>query len=298
MTPTETELTEFPCPICNSTEHRVLYPDTLGSQLPEFGYDFSPRHSDHYRVVRCRHCRHAYCSPRSVDLHRSYVDVEDREYLKNEAQRVATARKVLEVIRRFKSAGRLLDVGCAPGDFLDVAKQYYEAEGLELSQWSARIAMQSGHIIHTCRLSELQPPVSYAIITMWGVIEHFEFPAVEITEIHRLLKDKGIVCLWTGNIDSLPSRLLGAKWWYIQGQHIQFFSRESLDKLFQDHGFTRLYLGRYPYIMSLPSVAKSLARYPFLGVIAQGLFGRQKFENLRITFRLPGELFAIFQKRC
>lgn len=292
----EPELAEFPCPVCGGTEFRVLYVDTLGNRLPEFGYDFSPRHTDHYRIVRCAHCRHVYCSPRLANLHCSYLDVQDDEYLRNEAQRVATYEKIIDTIRRFNPDGRLLDVGCAIGDFLSVARRYYNTEGLELSRWAAALARKKAHTVHCCRLSELNPDAPYDVLTMWGVIEHFEYPRQELTEIGRLLKHGGLVCLWTGDIDSLPSRLLGAKWWYVQGQHIQFFSLRSLDSLFASAGFTRVHLERYPYVMSFRSIAKSLSRYRLLGAIANRLLGGSLFEKIKLTLRLPGELFAIYRK--
>jgi len=136
----------------------------------------------------------------------------------------------------------------------------------------------------------------YDVVTMWGVIEHFEFPRQELDAIRKLLTPHGLVCLWTGDIDSLPSRLLGSKWWYVQGQHIQFFSLRSLDGMFASAGFVRVHLERYPYVMSLRSIAKSLRRYRVLGAIANWLFGGLRFERIRLTFRLPGELFAIYQK--
>ena len=237
MTPAESNLTEFPCPVCGAVDYQELYPDKLGNGLPKFGYDFSPRHSDHYRVVRCAHCQHAYCSPRPANLYRSYLDVQDAEYLRNEAQRVATYEKTIDTIRRFKPQGKLLDVGCASGDFLAVARRNYGVEGLELSRWAAALARERGYAVHACRLSELLQSTLYDVVTMWGVIEHFEFPRHELAEIRRLLTPHGLVCLWTGDIDSLPSRLLGSKWWYVQGQHIQFFSLRSLDGLFASAGF-------------------------------------------------------------
>ncbi len=293
----ETELVDFPCPICENVDYDVIHPDTLDNCLPEFGYDFNSRHSDHYRIIRCQSCSHGYCSPRPADLYRSYIDVEDSEYLKNTTQRLETASLVIETIRKIKLSGRLLDIGPATGDFLSIAKKYYDSDGLELSKWAANIAVKKGHTIHSCRLSELVTNTDYDIITMWGVIEHFEFPKDEIIEIKRILAADGIVCFWTGDIDSWLARLLGSKWWYIQGQHIQYFSQRSLDKLFDEQGFKRIYTARYPYVMSLESMAKSLGRYPFIGPLANAIFSNSLFGKWTITFRLPGELFAIYQKQ-
>lgn len=288
--------TDIPCPICGSGDFQVLYADTLGDRLPDFGYDFSPSHRLSFRTVRCEHCGHGYSSPLPADIYANYIDVEDAEYIRNREQRLMTAEKVLSVIRRLKPSGKLLDVGCATGDFLDAARKNYAAQGLELSTWAANIAAATGVRIHRQRLSEMQADEQYDIVTLWGVIEHFETPRKEIAEINRLLKTGGLLCLWTGDLDSWIARLLGKRWWYVQGQHIQMFTMGSLEKLMQESGFVRKKMERYPYVMSLRSIAKSLGRYKALGALARLLLDNRLWGDVRITLKLPGEMFGIFEK--
>ena len=296
MIPAAAPKVEIPCPVCRSGEYRIMYPDTLGSRLPEFGYDFSPSHTHSYRVLRCRSCRHAYCSPMPANLFENYVSVRDEEYLKNRQQRIDTGERVVSIIRKFKQSGYLLDVGCATGDFLCVASSHFKVEGLELSNWAADIAAEKGFVIHRKRLSALRADGHYDVVTLWGVIEHFEDPAMEIGEIHRLLRAGGIVCLWTGDVDSMLSRLLGRRWWYFQGQHIQYFSRKSIDRLFADHGFVPRAMRTYPYVMTLRSLAKSLGRYRVIGAVARALFDNSRIGEWKVTFSLPGEMLAIYEK--
>ena len=288
--------THILCPICGSADSHALYADTLGNRLPDFGYDFSPSHRLSFRTVRCSYCGHGYSSPLPADIYANYIDVEDAEYMRNREQRLMTAEKVLSVILRFKPLGKLLDVGCATGDFLDVARKYYNAQGLELSTWAANVAAGTGAHIHRQRLSEMPEGEQYDIVTLWGVIEHFETPRKEIAEINRLLKLGGLLCLWTGDLDSWIARLLGKRWWYVQGQHIQMFTMDSLEKLMLETGFVRKEMTRYPYVMSLRSIAKSLGRYQALGALAHLLLDNRLVGDIRITLKLPGEMFGIFEK--
>lgn len=289
-------LVELDCPVCGSKRSTTVYPDTLGDALPEFGYDFGPRHCAHYRVVRCPDCSHAYCSPRHPDIFRNYVDVEDHAYLKNQEQRIATATRVVSAISRYKAGGRLLDIGCSTGDFLDLARNSYAVEGLELSGWAADTAERRGLTAHRCTLEEFKPGAPYDVITLWGVIEHFEFPARELANLNRLLEPGGLVCLWTGDFDSVFSKMLGERWWYIQGQHIQYFTRRSIERLFRSHGFSLVSRSRYPYVMSFNAIAKSLARYPGIGRIFAALVSLLGIGHRQITIRIPGEMFLIFRK--
>lgn len=289
---------DFPCPICDSKEYTVLYESTLSRELPNFGYDFSPDHNEMYRVIQCTQCTHAYSSPRPKELYEKYTEVVDHEYLKNHEQRQLTAKKVLSTIHKYRSApeSTLLDIGCATGDFLIAAQEYYHVAGLELSDWASEIAQKRGLKIYKNTLDKLRN-FHADVVTLWGVIEHFEYPAREVREIHRILQPGGIVCLWTGNFNSWIAKLLGRKWWYMQGQHIQLFTQGSLDQLFLENQFEKIHAERYPYVMSLRSIAKSLERYPVVAPIARLLLNLRWIKHWKITLRIPGEMFAIYRKK-
>lgn len=290
------DLAEISCPVCESREHRVRRESTLGDAFPEFGYQFTPAHVRSYRIVECRECGHWYCSPLPADLHVHYTGVEDAEYLRNEAQRMATSRKVLETLRRHKPGGRLLDVGCSTGDFLLAAQGDYQVEGLELSSWAAAIARRRGLEVHETTLEGMQGRELFDIVTLWGVIEHLERPAREIGHIHRLMKPGGLLCLWTGNRDSWVAHLLGWKWWYFMGQHIQYFSAATLDRLLRRCGFAKVDLRNYPYVLDMAAVANSIGRYPLASAIFAPLLRLPVLAPRRVTFSLPGEMFAVYAR--
>lgn len=290
-------MVHFPCPICGKNGHAALYPDTLGGGLPRFGYDFTPEHMKTYRVLFCPDCRHGYASPRPERLWQQYEDVEDPAYLKRQPERLLSALRVLRKITNHRPSGRLLDIGCATGDFLDAARRHYDAEGLELSRWASEVARGRGLMVHRSDLAGFHPSKPYDLLTLWGVIEHFEQPIEEIRRMNGLLRRGGLVCLWTGDIASLPARLFGKQWWYIQGQHLQVFSRRSLRSAFAQAGFKEIWVGRYPHVATLGSVAKSLSRYPAVGAIARSLFSHPAVSRIQVMLALPGEMFAIFKKR-
>jgi len=237
-----------------------------------------------------------YCSPLPKQLFEQYVDVEDIEYLRNEAQRLATAAKVIDTLQKYRKTGRLLDVGCSTGDFLRVASRHYDVEGIELSKWAAGIARERGLEIHECCLSDLRSTQPYDVVTLWGVIEHLENPKNEINHIFRLMNHDGILCIWTGNVDSLTARLLGKKWWYFMGQHIQYFSETTLHRLLEQCGFRRVIIQNYPYVLNMASVANSIGRYPLLSKVLSGVLRSRALSSAEITFALPGEMFAIYSR--
>jgi len=287
-----------PCPVCGSMDQKLLYNDTLGDALPAFDYAFSPEHNRTYRIMRCQSCTHAFSIVPHKNLWENYQSVIDDEYLKRQDERLMTSLNVVNILRKNKSSGTLLDIGCATGDFLSIARNFYDVEGLELSDWSARIAQDSGFTIHTCTLSEMQGSGLYDIITLWGVIEHFESPRNEAGHISRLLRPGGVVCLWTGDINSWIAHILGRKWWYIQGQHIQYFSRKSLCRLFEDNDFELVSMEKYPFATNFRSLSKSLRRYSVVNNVFGHLFEQRFFADRKINLSLPGEMYAIFRKKA
>lgn len=288
---------EFPCPVCDSTDFAVEYPDTIGALDASFDYNFARNFNLTYRIIKCRDCGHHYASPRPESLWSRYSgDDSDSIYMENSDQRIATSHEALKRIIGYKEKGRLLDVGCATGDFLTVAKTFYKVEGLELSEWSSKLAQKKGFSVHRQLLSEMKIRNHYDIVTLWGVIEHFEYPKKEIENISGLLKDGGLVCLWTGDVSSVVAKVLGKKWWYYQGQHIQMFTQKSICRLFESSGFKKVYIGPYPYVVTSRSLINSLSRYPSIRKIAEPILKMKIISSLKFTLKLPGEMFAIFEK--
>ncbi len=288
---------EVHCPVCAANDYDVVFPDTLGRRPPVFGYKWVPEIRNMYRAVRCRACAHVYSSPRLDNMYAYYTDVVDESYLANDQLRRETAEIVLQTLRQFAPSGKLLDVGCSTGDFLMVAKKYYDVEGLELSDWAAEIARKQGLTVHVEKLEQLvQAKPLYDVATMWGVIEHLEHPATEARHINRLLRTGGIVTLWTGDSDSFYARLLGQRWWYILGQHIQFFNWRSLDRLMSDCGFVRVHKGVYPYVISFKYLGISMSRYRGIGAVARTAFRLLGLNNRRFVLKKSDEMFAVYRK--
>lgn len=239
-----------------------------------------------------------YCSPIPENIARCYVDVVDHEYLRHSSSRILSGKAVLADIARYESSGTLLDVGCATGDFLIAAKDCgYQAEGIELSKWSSQVARDRGLTVYQEPLELLaaRSAGKYDIITLWGVIEHFARPDLEMNHIRGLLKPGGILAMWTGDIDSVTSRLLGRKWWYWQGQHIQYFSHRSLKCLIERSGLSHITTTRYPFVMTYETLSNSLRRYgsrsAMLRILAP-LFAIKATWSLR----LPGEMLFLARR--
>lgn len=286
------------CPLCGSGKTKELYSSSIDIKKLSFTYVKTPDSGKTFRSVRCLKCTHVFCNPVPKDIYKNYEDVEDKQYLKYTESIRESAKIILPLINKILPKGKILDVGCATGEFLSVARDFgYSVEGLELSKWSSEIAKKKNIKIFRKTLKALATHYSnkYDIITLFGVIEHFENPKKEIQNIVKLLKPGGLVVIWTGDINSISSKILRHDWWYWQGQHIQYFSQRSLTLLAKKYGLNFFMIRTFPFVATYGLVKNSLSRYrvqPLMMMLSKPFF---RMKNKWI-FYLPGEMLWFGRK--
>src|SRR3989338_2640527 len=198
------------CNLCGGSRYYLVYRQRRSKKSEEISpknytiSEMNPEKPD--KIVQCMGCGLVYAilSKESFDdIKRNYADMQDDEYVREEKGRRAQARIVLSKILKFKKTGRLLDVGCGPGLFLDEAKrQGWEVAGVDFSSWAKTYAKEKfGIEIFQGPLEEAQfTGRSFDVIVMNDVIEHLEDPQLALKEIRRVLKNDGIVYISTPEI--------------------------------------------------------------------------------------------------
>ena len=122
---------------------------------------------------------------------------------------ILNARWRLDLIRKFRTSGKLLEVGCARGDFLSVAKESFEVSGVEpnpgLADDAEKVAPIHRDVIETL------PWRDFDVITSFHVIEHVDSPKRFVSAMAERIKPGGLLVLETPDIDSLPFRFMKAR---------------------------------------------------------------------------------------
>ena len=283
----------IPCNLCGSTDYEVLYSDELEMKAATVDYNFCPDTRKTYQIVKCPKCGIIYTNP-MPSIETSYHDTKDETYLRSKKQRVRTAEHLMKKILCYKSGGRLLDVGCSTGIQLDAASKHFDVEGIELSHWAYREA-SSRHKVHNVTLSELDLCEQFDVVTLIGVIEHFEDPVRELQLIHRALKPGGLFVIYTGDVDAWLPRLLGKKWWWYQGMHVFYFSLKTCKAMLDKCGFKVIRNGMHCSYFEVYSLGNSLKRYK-LGLLLNPLFNLPGIKNLMIPVKLSGEMLLFATK--
>jgi len=110
--------------------------------------------------------------------------------------------------------GRLLDIGCLWGSFLDSARQSgFDVTGIEPYERAARYARNilKLNVLSGSLKDVALPYPSFDAITILDVIEHLCDPVEELRTVLRLLKLNGVLVVVTPNVEGLPVRVLGLK---------------------------------------------------------------------------------------
>ncbi len=207
-----------------------------------------PGYGQHFRIVRYVQCGFIYANPRisSSEILEACQSVEDPLYLQECQGRERTFCKHLAPVHSMTGAPnghKLLDVGAYTGVFVEVAQAAgWEAVGVEPSAWPTQ-AQQSGIPDRLGTLSSVSfSPESFAVITLWDVIEHFDAPRVELESVYCLLRPSGIVVIHTIDADSPTAKLLGGRWPFLMEMemHIAFFSRTTLTAMLEQVGLRHI----------------------------------------------------------
>ena len=195
------------------------------------------------RLVRCRRCGLEYINPRprAKAIVDAYSRGDDPAYVSQVDARQRTFDRALAQIEGLRPGGwRLLDVGTAAGAFLAAARERgWTVEGCEPNRWLADWG--SRHYGLNIRAGELfdQPFVaaSFDVVTLWDVIEHTPDPARVIGRARELVRPGGLLIVNYPDRGSWLARLLGRRWPFLSSVHLYYFTRDTITRLLERHGF-------------------------------------------------------------
>jgi 2-polyprenyl-3-methyl-5-hydroxy-6-metoxy-1,4-benzoquinol methylase len=200
-------------------------------------------------------------------------------------------------------SGRLLDMGCGLGFFLERMARYprWEAYGCEISAAAVRYARQTSQLerVVCARLEEAPWPAGFFdVITMWDVIDHILRPDPLLRHCHDLLATGGLCFIRTPNVSiHLPRARLKKFVWgerrdvtYLQARdHLHHYSSSTLRTLLERNGFSRvefIHLHAIDATSSKRRIPAQLARSAWFHA-ARGLArvsrGRVNIDNLFVV---------------
>jgi SAM-dependent methyltransferase len=109
--------------------------------------------------------------------------------------------EIVKLLFTYKDKGTLLDIGCAYGLLVNAASKYFEAYGIDISQFALKKSKKfcKGNISKASATNLPFKDASFDIITVLDTLEHVPNLDRCLQDIVRILKESGILLLQLPN---------------------------------------------------------------------------------------------------
>lgn len=232
------------CALCNGDQAREIY------HISDW---FLNRPQVKTTLVQCQNCGLVYQNPRpTIDEMEQHYPQDYEPYHNYETKKTAwLLEKAIEYgmdkrarsfVFRKRSGNKLLDVGCASGDYLNFMwkKYHLEVQGVEINSYAADLARNKYHLdVFTGTLEQAGFQENlFDVVTMWDVLEHLHDPNSTLQEIVRILKPGGLLALRVPNADSFDAKIFGPYWSGLDSpRHLYVFGKSTLTKVLEKNSF-------------------------------------------------------------
>lgn len=164
------------------------------------------------------------------------------KYQDTNALLLENQRRLSLVDKYVAKNAKLIDMGCAGGEFLNIAKNVFDVSGMDFSPQAIDKAKKKNPDL-TSKLfvgdsKNFKTEFEFDIITYWDVIEHVWSPLEVINNSKNLLKKDGYMFLSTPNIGARFAKFSGKYWPFMTPpEHLSFLTKKSFKKLAEKTGF-------------------------------------------------------------
>ncbi len=201
---------------------------------------------------RCPDCGLLFLSPRPTietitdyypDRYAAYRPaIEDEKWFFMRWKRRRNLRRSIQAVNRRAEIGRLLDVGCATGNYLAEMQRFgWSVAGVEIQAEAAEYARaRFGFDVFTGDLLASNLPAhSFDVVTLWDVLEHTHYPIAILQEAHRVIKPGGLLVFSIPDPTAVWADRFGPAWiGYDTPRHLYLFHGDSLALLLNQTGFS------------------------------------------------------------
>jgi 2-polyprenyl-3-methyl-5-hydroxy-6-metoxy-1,4-benzoquinol methylase len=228
------------CPICGKEESKTFLKlkDWFLSQ-------------EEYKIVECSTCGFKFTNPRPdvAEIGKYY---KSEEYISHSNTKKGLISQVYQMVRnhtiakkyadisKIKPQGKILDIGCATGDFLAYFKNKgWDTTGIEPDVDAKAMAIENHQIdVRDEAALDSFEPEQFDVITMWHVLEHVYTLQERVAQLKRLLKKDGLLVIAVPNPASYDAKYYGKYWAaYDVPRHIYHFTRKDISLLFSQQNF-------------------------------------------------------------
>jgi SAM-dependent methyltransferase len=226
------------CPYCAGPSAHLVTTRDFNRATTELTFEY----------FQCRQCRLVFMDPIPEDMGAFYQGgyqniPRDLAELRSVA---AQERYRLEPILRYKTSGKLLEIGPWMGIFSCNAKDAgFDVTAIELNRDCV------GFLNTTLGITAIQSSdpaatmhgmqETFEVITLWHSLEHLPAPWLVVQQAARRLAPGGILLVAIPNIESHEFAVMKQHWRHLDApRHLHFYPPESLVSLCRENGLAPL----------------------------------------------------------
>jgi len=223
------------CNICGSAEFQEIFDIRISPIWIES------------KLVKCKQCGFFYANPRLEEkreeehYERDYYENEELAYWDKE--RSGFFNRASRMIRKLIKVGKLLDIGCGMGYFMDLCRRNsWDVKGIEISDFAVNYAKEKlGLDVIKSELKDVKfGSEFFDVVTMWNVLDQVYDPKATLFEVNRILKKGGYAFIRVSNLNLhlMQAKLFKKPFFsgfklspYIYVFHLYNFNKKSIEKL-------------------------------------------------------------------
>ncbi len=261
------------CPVCtcSEAEEQGAYKDHSISK-------------EVFGISACANCGCWYTTPRPTQdkLSRYY---QSDEYISHTGTkrnlfehiyhwvRKRTLRAKSRLISSYEPNGKILDIGCGTGAFLEEMRaRGYITYGMEPDAGARAKASAASTVYGSLEQAKTSAP--FSIVTLWHVLEHLPHPRNTLKTIHAITSSNALLVIAVPDRESWDAATFSSDWAaYDIPRHLSHFRRSDISKLLKEHGFELLKIRSMWYDAIYVSILSAKYKGIPLPFIAGTLYG-------------------------
>ncbi|MBL8911715.1 MAG: class I SAM-dependent methyltransferase [Archangium sp.] len=187
-----------------------------------------PQSLENFTIVECVECGLGHTDPQPADL-APYYGARYHGGRHSFTDQWCTQRRLGFLKESVSTPGKLLDVGCGDGRFLEAAREKgWEGFGVEMNPEPPR---SKGFTIERT-VEELAHHGPFDAITFWHSLEHFRNPREAVEAASKVLRPGGKLIIAVPDAGGAQARMWRRHWFHLDvPRHLFHFTASSLESM-------------------------------------------------------------------
>lgn len=261
-----------------------------------------------FQVQRCNNCSFLFTNPRP-EISKIGRYYQSDQYVSHAGNKKGLIYKIYDVVRNYSikkkltlikgyhTKGKLMDLGCGLGDFLNGVHQdgVFDSVGVDVSEEAIKhVKNRFGIDVKNENQLDSFLQNDFDIITQWHVLEHVHLLNERIEQLKRLLKPNGTLFIAVPNSDSWDAKFYKQYWdAYDVPRHLYHFNHRSFSLLMEKHGLkvvkTLPMLFDAPYV----SMRSEIHQKHLLPFLRGGIFGVISILMAKKSSNYSSQIFVV-----